>query len=47
MELTGKLFEASDRKKNRKKILDLAETNSWTQGFWKHQITISPANSTN
>ena len=45
--LTGKLFEYSDRKNNRKKTLDLAEKKSWTQRFWKQQINISPANSTN
>ena len=47
MDLTGKQFEASDRKKNRKKILNLAQKHSWTQRFWKQQINISPANSTN
>ena len=47
MDLTGKPFEASDRKKNRKKILDLAQKNNWTQGFWEKQIIISPANTTN
>ena len=30
MDLTGKPFEASDRKKNRKKILELAQKSSWT-----------------
>ena len=47
MDLTGKPFEASDGKNNRKKILYLAQKNSWTQGFWKQQINILPANSTN
>ena len=44
MDLTGKPFEASDREKNRKKIPDLAQKNSWTQGFWKQQNNNSPAN---
>ena len=47
MDLTGKPFEASDRKNKRKKYLDLAEKNNWRQGFWKQQVNISPANSTN
>ena len=46
MDLTGKPFQASDQKKN-KKISTLHKKNSWAQGFWKQQINISPANSTN
>ena len=34
MDLTGKTFETTDRKKIRKKILDITQKNSWTQGFW-------------
>ena len=47
MDLTGKPFEASDRKKNRKKTLNLAQKNNWTQRFWGQKIVISPANTTN
>ena len=47
MDLTEKPFEASDRKENRKKNLDLAEKNSFTQGLWKQQINSSPVNSKN
>ena len=47
MDLRGKPFEAWDRKNNWKKILDLAEKNSWTQDFWRQQINICPAKSTN
>ena len=47
MDLTGKRFKASDRKNNRKKTLDIAEKKSWTERFWKQQINISSANSTN
>ena len=43
MDLTGKPFEASDRKNNRKKIVDLSEENSWKQRIQRQQINISPA----
>ena len=45
MDLTGKPFEASHQKLIRKKNLDLADKNSWTEGLWKQQINMSPASS--
>ena len=45
MDLSGKPFKASDRKIIRKKNLDLADKNSWTQGLCKQQINMSLVNS--
>ena len=46
MDLTGKPFEASDRKNNKKNSRPCKKKSS-TQRFWKQQINVSPANSTN
>ena len=48
MYLTGKPFEASHRKPKKKQKKDSrpCKKNNWTQGFWKQQNYIYPANST-
>ena len=47
MILTGNLLKLRTEKRTEKRFSLLHKKNSWTQRFWKQQINISPANSTN